>query len=401
MPPQPAHPWPAAHHTQESVVIVGGAIVGSAIAWFLRELGFAGAITVIERDPTYRYASTTLSAASIRTQFACAVNIQMGLFGAAFVRDLRRHFGPEADVGFVERGYLVLGDLASVAARRERAAMQIVQGAAIDTLTPAEAHARFPWLETGDLGIATTATRNEGWIDAWALLSLFRRAARARGVTYVEAQAVSVAVTGLRARGVVLADGSLIPADWCVNAAGPASGALMRPLGIELPVTPRKRTVFVIRAPLAATGFPMVFDTSGAWIRPEGEGFICGIAPDLANDPDATGDFEPDYGLLEARLWPALAHRIPALEQLRLQRAWAGHYEFNALDQNGIIGPHDEIANLIFATGFSGHGVMQSPATGRGVAELITRGRFEAIDLSPLGYGRIRAGRPLPESIVY
>ena len=387
--------------TSERVAIVGGAIVGSATAWFLRELGFAGEVIVIERDPSYRYSSTALSAASIRTQFGCPVNIHMSLFGAAFLRDVRRHLGADADIGLVERGYLVLGDKGSVAARRECAAMQAAEGAAIETMTPAEAAARYPWLNTADLGIATTATRNEGWFDAWALLSAFRRAARARGVTYVEARATGFIVQGGRATGVMLEDGTSVAADWCVNAAGPASGALVRPLGIELPVSPRKRTVFVIRAPLANAGFPMVFDTSGAWIRPEGEGFICGIVPDAANDPDATGDFEPDYALMEAVLWPALAHRIPALEQLRVERAWAGHYEVNALDHNGVIGPHDEIANPIIATGFSGHGLQHAPATGRGVAELITRGRFEAIDLSPLGYGRIRSRTPIVESIVY
>lgn len=387
--------------SRETVAIVGGAIVGSATAWFLRELGFTGEIVVIERDPSYRYSSTALSAASIRTQFACAVNIRMSLFGAAFLRDVRHHFGADADIGLVERGYLVLGAPESLAARQARAAMQVAEGAAIETLTPAEAAARFPWLRTGDLGIATTASRHEGWFDAWALLSLFRRAARARGVTYVEAEAAGFAVRGQRAHGVLLADGTLISADWCVNAAGPASGALVRGLGIDLPVGPRKRTVFMIRAPLANAGFPMVFDTSGAWIRPEGHGFICGIAPDPANDPDATGDFEPDHALMESVLWPALAHRIPALERLRVERAWAGHYEFNALDQNGVIGPHDEIVNLIFATGFSGHGLQHAPATGRGVAELITKGRFDAIDLSPLGYGRIRSGTPIVESIVY
>lgn len=387
--------------TREKVVIVGGAIVGSAIAWFLRELGFAGEIVVVERDPSYRTCSTALSAASIRTQFACEVNIRIGLFGAAFLRDLRRHFGPEADVAFVERGYLVLGLPETVAVREARAAMQVEQGAAIETLTPAAAGARFPWLRTDDLGIATTATRNEGWFDAYALMALFRSAARARGATYLHAEAAGFLLSGGRARGVVLTDGTEIAADWCVNAAGPGSGALMRGTGIALPVSPRKRTVFVIKAPLSGEGFPMLFDTSGAWIRPEGEGFICGIQPDADADPDATGDFEPDYSILEAKLWPALAHRIPALEQLRVTRAWAGHYEFNALDQNGIVGAHDEIPNLIFATGFSGHGVMQSPATGRGVAELITRGRFESLDLSPLGYGRIRSGRKLLESIVY
>lgn len=386
---------------REKVVIVGGAIVGSATAWFLRELGFAGEVIVIERDPTYQHSSTALSAASIRTQFGCAVNIHMSLFGAAFLRDVRCHLGPDADIGLVERGYLVLGGAQTLAARRECAAMQVAEGAAIEVLTPAQAGARFPWLRADDLAIATTASRNEGWFDAWALLSAFRRAARARDVTYIEARAAGFDVAGGRARGVTLADGTLVPADWCVNAAGPASGALVRPLGIELPVGPRKRTVFVIRAPLANAGFPMVFDTSGAWIRPEGEGFICGIAPDPAHDPDATGDFEPDHTLMEAVLWPALAHRIPALERLRVERAWAGHYEVNALDHNGVIGPHDEIPNLIFATGFSGHGLQHAPATGRGVAELITRGRFEAIDLSPLGYARIRSRTPIVESIVY
>ncbi|WOS62023.1 NAD(P)/FAD-dependent oxidoreductase [Sinorhizobium fredii] len=199
--------------------------------------------------------------------------------------------------------------------------------------------------------------------------------------------------------GVKLSDGTSLAADWCINAAGAASAAVVRGLGITLPVSARKRTVFSIKAPLERAGFPMLFDTSGAWIRPEGEGFICGIAP--ADDPDATGDFEPAYELLEETLWPALAHRIPLLEQLRVERAWAGHYEVNTLDHNGVIGPHDEIPNLIFATGFSGHGVMHAPATGRGVAELITSGQYRTIDLSPLGFERIRSGMPLHETVVY
>src|SRR5690606_35944541 len=115
-------------------------------------------------------------------------------------------------------------------------------------------------------------------------------------------------------------------------------------------------------------------DTSGAWLRPEGEGFICGIAPPQEDDPDATGDFEPAHELLEDVLWPALAHRIPALAELRVERSWAGHYEMNTLDHNGVIGPHDEVPNLLFGTGFSGHGVQHAPAIGRGIAELIVHG---------------------------
>lgn len=385
----------------QSVVIIGGAIVGSSVAYFLRELGFAGSVTVVERDPTYQRSSTALSAASIRTQFGTPVNIRMSLFGVAFIRSLKDRFGPDADIGFVERGYLFLGGPDTVATRRAGVDMQRGEGADVIALTPAETKARFPWLNVDDLGIATTALRHEGWFDAWSLLSLVRRGARDRGVTYVEAHAERIEVANGQVTAVRLADGTAIPADWCVIAAGPASGALVKPLGIDLPVSPRKRTVFSIKAPLERAGFPMLFETSGAWMRPEGEGFICGIQPPSDKDPDATGDFEPAYEILEDLLWPALAHRIPVLEQLRLERAWAGHYEMNTLDHNGVIGRHDEIANLIFATGFSGHGLQHAPATGRGVAELIIDGRFKSIDLSPLGFQRIRAGTPLVETVVY
>ncbi|MEY9780072.1 FAD-dependent oxidoreductase domain-containing protein 1 [Sinorhizobium fredii] len=323
----------------------------------------------------------------------------MSLFGAAFLRTIIDRFGTDADIGFVERGYLILGGPETVNARQAGIGMQRREGADVAALSPNEAKARFPWLNVEDLGIATTAWRDEGWFDAWSLLSLMRGAARNSGVKYAKGHADHIDVTGGRVTGVKLSDGTSLAADWCINAAGAGSAAVVRGLGITLPVSARKRTVFSIKAPLERAGFPMLFDTSGAWIRPEGEGFICGIAP--ADDPDATGDFEPAYELLEETLWPALAHRIPLLEQLRVERAWAGHYEVNTLDHNGVIGPHDEIPNLIFATGFSGHGVMHAPATGRGVAELITCGQYRTIDLSPLGFERIRSGMPLHETVVY
>jgi FAD-dependent oxidoreductase domain-containing protein 1 len=385
----------------ETVVIIGGAIVGSAIAWFLRELEIPGAIIVVERDPTYQRSSTGLSASSIRTQFGTPLNIHMSLFGADFLRSIKDRFGAGADIGFVERGYLILGAPETIDLRRSAVDMQRSEGADVIALSPDEAKARFSWLNLDGVGVATTAGRDEGWFDAWSLLALVRGAARDRRVTYVHGHVERIDVAGGRVTGIGLSDGTAIRADWCINAAGATSAAIVRDLGIALPVSPRKRTVFSIKAPLERTGFPMLFDTSGAWIRPEGEGFICGIAPPDDNDPDATGDFEPDLDLLEEAVWPALAHRIPALEQLRVERAWAGHYEVNMLDHNGIIGPHDEIENLIFATGFSGHGVMHSPATGRGVAELITCGEFKTIDLSPLGFGRIRSQTPLHETVVY
>lgn len=383
------------------IVIVGGAIMGSFAAWFLRREGFAGEITVVEQDPTYQLCSTALSAASIRTQFSTPVNIRMSLFGADFFRRIKETFGPAADIGYVENGYLILGGPESVEPRRAAVRMQQAEGADIIALAPAEIAARFPCLSVEDLGIGTFGQTSEGWFDAWSLLSLVRGAARDLGVRYVAARADGFDLSGGRVRAVRLADGGAMPCDWCVMAAGAASGRLMAELGQPLPVTPRKRTVFSFRAPLAAANFPMLFDTTGAWIRPEGSGFIGGIQTPADRDPDATGDFEPHHELMEELVWPALAARIPALEQLRLDRAWAGHYEVNDLDHNGILGPHDEIANLVLTTGFSGHGVMHAPAAGRGVAELILHGRYASIDMSALGYHRIRAGEPIHESIVY
>jgi FAD-dependent oxidoreductase domain-containing protein 1 len=146
---------------------------------------------------------------------------------------------------------------------------------------------------------------------------------------------------------------------------------------------------------------PLVFDTSGMWIRPEGGGFICGISPTADNDPHPGTDFNPDMDLLEDPLWPLLAHRIPALEQLRVQRAWAGHYDQCLLDHNAVIGPYPDIPNLIIASGFSGHGVQHGPATGRAVSELIRFGAYQSLDLTPFGYQRIRDNKPMPESVVY
>jgi glycine/D-amino acid oxidase-like deaminating enzyme len=220
------------------------------------------------------------------------------------------------------------------------------------------------------------------------------------GAEFIHAEAGGFEISGGRVTAVRTASGDTVAADWVVNATGPASGKVASWLGIELPVSPRKRTAFHFKATIDGSAMPMLFDGSGAWMRPEVNGFIGGIGPQ-GDDPDADGDFEPDHALFEDHVWPALAHRVPALESLRVESAWAGHYEINALDHNGVIGPHDEIENFIFASGFSGHGVMHSPATGRGVAELIVHGEYRSLDLASLGYDRGRAARPMTETVVY
>ncbi len=386
--------------SKEQVVIIGGAIIGSFCAWSLRQRGFAGKITVVEKDPSYRFSSTALSAAAIRQQFATALNIQLSLFGTKFLHSVKDHFGPEADIGFVEGGYLILGQSASRDVRLQRAEAQRTLGADIVVFDRPALKQRFPSLEVEDIDFATFGQSGEGWFDAWSLLSLVRKAARLQDVTYIAGEVTRVDAKAELVTGVILADGATLPCDCCILAAGTASGTLARTLDIALPILAKKRTVFHFQAPVDPQGMPFLFDISGIWMRPEGQGFIGGIAPADSPDQDDSGDFEPDHYLLEEAFWPALAQRVPAMEQLRLESAWAGHYEVNRLDHNGVVGPHHQLANLIFATGFSGHGIMHAPGVGRGVAEWVTTGGYQSLDLSPLGWERVHLERPLVESLI-
>jgi len=379
------------------VVIIGGAAVGSSVAYFLtHDLDFSGSIAVIERDPTYARAATTLSAASIRQQFSTPENIRMSAFGIAFFRALKTRFGPEADIGLRERGYLLL---ASEDGRDLLAANHILQqaeGADIALLDREALADEFRWLKTSDLSLGAFGRTGEGWFDAHSLLGLLRNAARGKGVHYIHGEAIGVECAGSRVSGVTLAAGGRIGCGMLVNAAGPQAGDVAALAGVALPVEPRKRCVFVVGCRAKLPRMPLVVDPTGVWIRPEGEVYICGVAPPEGEDVRAT-DFEVDHALFDEVVWPMLAHRIPAMEALKVQRAWAGHYDYNTLDQNAVIGRHPEVSNFLLANGFSGHGLQQSPAAGRAIAELIVHGRFVSLDLSVFGYERIAAKRPVRE----
>ena len=170
--------------------------------------------------------------------------------------------------------------------------------------------------------------------------------------------------------------------------------------GIEVPVEPRKRYTFVFDAarPLDRD-LPLTIDPSGVHMRTDGRYYLAGCPPDV--DPAVDyDDFEADHDLWENKVWPTLAHRIPQFEAIRLVNSWVGHYAYNTLDQNAIVGPHTEVANFLFVNGFSGHGLQQSPAIGRGLAEWITWGEFRTLDLTPFGYGRIERCEPFAERAI-
>ncbi len=381
------------------VVIIGGAAMGSSTAFHLKhELGFPGRVVVVERDPTYARASTSLSAASIRLQFSTPLNIQLSAFGVEFLQAMPKRFGPEADPQLKLSGYLILATPEGRETLASNYAIQRTAGAKPVVYEGKALKQRFPWLNTEGIHGGSHGTEREGWFDAVTLLQTLKRMARSAGAEYIHAEARGIERTGGRIEAVRLSTGERIACGAVVNAAGPRAGRLGMLMGIELPVEPRKRTVFVIHCREAPEGMPLTADPSGVWVRPEGTHHLCGWSPEEAADgPYDIDDFEPDHHIFEDTIWPALAHRIPAFEAAKVVRAWAGQYEYNTLDQNGIIGRHPGVSNLYLANGFSGHGVQQSPAVGRAIAELIVHGETRTIDVGALGYERIAAGRPLLE----
>jgi len=380
------------------IVIIGGAIVGASVAWFLREEGFAGSIAVIERDPTFAHSSTTLSAASIRQQFSLAENIRLSQFTLGFFRRLEDHFGPDADIAFREKGYLLLASPQGLPVLRDSHAVQTAEGADVVLEDAAALQRRFAWLSTDGIAAGSYGRSGEGWFDAHALLGLFRRSLKERDVELVTGEVAAIGRDGDRVASVTLADGRRFDAGLVVNAAGPGGGRIAALAGIALPVEPRKRSVFVFEARDRFEDMPLLVDTSGVWLRPEGALYITGGAEtEEGEGPAAPDDFEPDWPLFEDVIWPALAARIPAFEAIRPGRAWAGHYDYNTLDQNAVIGPHPDVANFLFANGFSGHGLQQAPAVGKALAEWIVHGGWRTLDCSAFGYERIAAGRPFRE----
>ena len=379
------------------IAIVGGGIMGSALAYWLTKLDSGLDVTVIERDTTYAAASSTLSAASIRQQFSTPINIRISQASIAFLRAIGEHLrigDDEPEIAFVERGYLHLATPDQEAILRQAHGIQCANDADIVLLDQDALKTSFPWLNVDGLSLGSLGMSGEGWFDGYALLSAFARKAREQGAKYLAAEVTGLELENGRVARVTLHDGSHVSCGRLVNAAGPWARRVASCAGIDLPVHARRRTVFVIACKAQLHRMPLVIDASGFWIRPEGRHFIAGIAPCIDRD-DAP--LEPEYELFETSLWPALAARIPAFEDAKLVRAWAGYYEMNVFDHNAIVGPHPEVENFFFLNGFSGHGLQQAPIVARGLAELILSGEFRTLDLSAFSFRRIVEGRPLRE----
>lgn len=389
---------------QAEVVIVGGGIVGSAVAYFLSIAeGAAGRrVVMVERDPGHAEASTARSAGGLRQQFSTPENIAMSQFTLSLIRGLEATFGAGADVGFREQGYLLLATAEGQALLARNVALQRAHAADIRLLETAALTSRFGWLATDGIAAGAFGASGEGWFDPPALAALMRNAARSRGVTVVHDEVTGIEA-GERIEAVRLASGGRIGCGHLVNAAGAWAGKFAALAGVRLPVEPRKRVVYVIdcrNAPESLHEAPLTVEPDGVWFRPEGRVFLCGKSPAEDQEPPARDLDQIDHAFFEAEIWPVLAARVPAFEAVKVTRAWAGYYDYNTLDQNAVIDTHPDIPNLHFVNGFSGHGAQQGAAAGRAVAELIVHGAFQTIDLTRFGYARIAEGRPLREENV-
>ena len=386
------------------VVIVGGAIMGSSLAWWLTELGHDPArVTVVERDPTYAACGTAFTNSCIRQQFGNPLNVAVSRFGVEFIKTFKTWMGDDRvpPIHFHPFGYMYLAGSSAEADRLRAAhAVQAAAGAGTRLMTPDEIAAEYPFYDLDGIVLGSHNPVDEGYFDGTTMFDWWRRLAAERGVTYRHDEATGLDMAGDRVRGVRLASGAALGADVVVNAAGTRSAAIARMAGLDLPVEPRKRYTWVFDAarPLDRD-LPLTIDPSGVHCRQDGGGYMAGATPadDPAVDPD---DFAGRWEIWEDVVWPALAARIPAFEEIRVRQAWVGHYDLNTFDANALLGPVVGVEGLMTMTGFSGHGLQQSPAMGRGLAELIVHGAYRSLDLAPFSPDRVAQGAAFPELAV-
>lgn len=395
-------------HANYDVVIVGGAIMGSSTAWFLTDnADFDGRVLVVERDPTYSACSTAHTNSCMRQQFSTELNVRISQFAAEFVKNVRQYMGGDdrvPNLSIRSFGYMYLADEEGFAdTLRANQKVQTAAGAATRLMTPDDIKAAYPFYNVDDILLGSINTVDEGYWDGAAVFDWWRRQARERGVEYIENEVVAMTrdATGQRVVSVTLASGDVVSCGQVVNASGPRAARTARMAGIDVPVEARKRYSWVFKAeqPLDRD-LPLTIDPSGVHVRENGGGtYQAGGHADV--DPAVDyDDFTMDHTLWENRVWPILATRIPQFEAIRVTSEWAGHYSMNTFDHNAITGPHPDVQNFIFLNGFSGHGLQQSPAMGRGTAEWLTYGAYRSLDLSAFHFDRLLADSPILEQAV-
>ena len=365
----------------DDVVIVGGGIIGAATAYFLSKEGRK--VKVIERDPTYKSASFPLSLGGFRRQFYQKENILLGKFARDFIFKipelLKTEKNPNPTASMVPNGYLLM--FGPNDAEEQYRALENHKDCEAGTknIKGSDLSKVFPYINSEGIETATyTDNKSEGWIDPFMFHSALKSKAIELGAEFIKGEVKSL---------------SEIKAKTIVSAAGCWTKELLE----DIPVVPQKHTVFRVKCPKHYPEMPLTGDlTTGVYWRPEGKEYLAG-SPISVFDAE---DLEPAWNDFEELVWPALAKRIPAFEELKLTGGWAGYYDCNKLDNNAVVGKHPKYENVYMASGFTGRGLMQAPGIGRALTELITTGSYQTIDVSVFAVERVLNSNARPEPYV-
>jgi FAD-dependent oxidoreductase domain-containing protein 1 len=380
------------------VVVIGGSVVGSSVAWNLRQDGFTGRIVVVERDPSYVRASAFLAMGGIRQQFCTPVTVQMVQHSVALWKQFDERLAvsdTEPHTAFRQRGYLFLADAAAAGSLMQRYEAERRSGAHVQLLSRDDIRSLVPDLSLDDIVFGVFGPE-DGYATPREVLRGFRAAAAAQDVEYVHDEVVAIDTSGGAIAGVRLASGTHLATSRVVNAAGCWSGHVAALAGLDVPIAPMRQMLFRATLPHRwPHRFPMVIDPGGVHWRhddPVSPGDPDRIIAAFTKWDEPIGEnFAPALERWNAEFLPALIRRLPAFVQLRDVDGWAGLYEMTP-DHNPVLGEHPALGGFIFASGFSGHGLMMSPATGKIVSEVVRTGKSTTFDISIFAPDRFARG---------
>ena len=380
------------------IVIIGGGIIGSSVAYHLARDGRAGTIAVIERDITYSEAATPRGSGGIRQLFSLPENIEMARYGLDFYKkfdQIMSSKGDQISISFRRQGYLFVSDAGNEKVMEQNFHNQQKMGVKAQLLDNTNLEQLFPSIYNNDLKLAVYSP-DDAWIDAYSALNGFKSKARELGVTYVSEEISSANIQNKKIKSLKCAEGPTVRGEVFILATGAWSGEIAKYFDVNIPVEPMSRESYFFRCDKEIEPLPFIKTETDLAFRPEGNGFTGGM-PDWSVKGGWNWELSPTR--FEDTVWPSLAHRIPAMKTIKLERSWRGHYARNNLDYNAIIGPWAANPhNLLIATGFSGHGIMHAPATGLAISELVLEGRYKTIDLTRFGTERVVAEKPYRES---
>lgn len=369
------------------IIIVGGGVIGSSIAYHLLNDGYTGEITVFEKDKLYEFSSTPRSAGGIRQLFTTEVNIKISRYSLSrylsFAEDMA--IGDEkAEIDFKQAGYLFLAKNENIDQLKEQMELQRSFGVPSELLSKDELSSIIPELHNDDLQ-GGLYCGEDGYLDPYSVMLGYARKARELGANYLYEEVEMIKTESGKVTGVQCKNGDFYEAQIVINCAGPWAASLSEKTGLPIPVVPLKRQViqFDIAEPLQ-NKLPLTVDSTGVYFRHEGNSIISGFGEKVKPGID----FRWNRSFFEEQLWPILAMRVPNFERAKITGGWAGIYSHNTEDQNAIIGGHPKMKGYFMAVGFSGHGMQQAPAVGKGLSELIRTGKYETLDLKPLRFER-------------